>query len=67
MTTYYVQYPVAGQVGVEVEADSPEEAIEKGWDLTAGPDAILDWEPMERIVQGNVFLGSTNSIEVSEA
>ena len=64
--TWQVSYPVAGEVTVIVEADTEAEAIEAGWDKTADPDAELTWEPMEHIVEGNVFNGESNSIWAEE-
>lgn len=66
MSTYFVTYPIAGQVTVRVEADSEHAAIEAGWDEVSEPSAELEWEAMEQIVQGNIFCGSTNSISVVE-
>jgi len=66
MTQYWVSYPIAGRVSVSVEADSVNEAIEKGWDLTDKPEADVYWEPLEHIVTGNVFHGDTNEISVDE-
>jgi len=62
--TYTVTYPLCGSVSVEVEADSEEAAIEKGWDHTDDDDAYLEWSAVRYIVQGNVFYGDTNSISV---
>lgn len=65
MPNYYVIYPVCGQVSVFVEdAANEEEAIELGYDLVS--EGELEWDVMEHIVQGNVFHGSTNSINVEE-
>lgn len=63
---YYVTYPVAGQVTVCVSADSEEEAIEAGYDLVTHPEAMMEWDAMEHIIEGNVFCGSINSIDVEE-
>jgi hypothetical protein len=63
MGTYNVSYPTVGEVVVEVEADSEDEAIEAGWDLVGDASvAEHQWEAVTKIVQGNVFYGPLNSI-----
>jgi hypothetical protein len=67
MASYTVTYPICGSVTVFVDdASSEEDAIEKGWDLTDDKESELYWEAMRYIVQGNVFNGSHNVIEVIE-
>ena len=67
MANYTVVYPICGTVTVSVEADSKKEAIDKGWDHTDDKDnADVVWEPMTKIVEGNVFWGESNNIEVYE-
>ncbi|HVX20922.1 MAG TPA: hypothetical protein VHB02_06225 [Acidimicrobiales bacterium] len=64
MKTYSVTYPTCGEVTVTVEAESEEAAIEAGWDLVGNDDAEHTWEAMRHIVQGNVFHGNRNAIDV---
>jgi hypothetical protein len=58
--TYYVKIPFAGYVGLEVEADDEESAIEAALDKAAmtceGRDGteVQEWEFLEYVVQGNV-------------
>jgi len=61
-----VTYPVVGQVSVYVEAETEEEAIEAGYDLVDKPAAEFTWEAVAHVVEGNVFYGETNDIEVEQ-
>lgn len=63
--TWIVSYPTAGVVTVEVEAETEAEAIEAGWSLVGDGDHT--WEAMERIVEGNVFMGGSNEIYAEES
>ena len=65
-TLYMVTVPIAGQLCVEVEAASEEEAIQMA--LNSDPDEQynIEWEMLKHIVTGNVFWGMCNSIEVEE-
>lgn len=59
MAKFYVELPVMGKVGMEVEADSAEEAIERAFDVDPTDDNVadLEWETCKWVVQGNVFSG----------
>jgi hypothetical protein len=61
MTTYTVVFPITGTASCTVVAESEEEAIEMAWQQ---PHELENWESHECIVQGNVFYGDTNEIEV---
>lgn len=57
MKTYIVAIPIAGQMFIEVQADSKEVAIEAAWDQynESGPEAFeVEWEAFERLFTGNV-------------
>ena len=60
---YYVTFPVTGIAGVEVEANSEEEAIELAWQ---GDVVLEEWDIHSEIVQGNIFRGMQNEIDVQE-
>jgi hypothetical protein len=67
MATWTVCVPITGKAFVEVEADSEEEAIDAALnseDLTI--DAIEEWMPTDRIVQGNFFFGMLNEAYVEQ-
>lgn len=73
MATYFVTIPFTGVIGIHVEADNKEEAKSKAWDADFRLDAtpgegaeveLGEWEMHEQIVQGNVFHGGQNEIEV---
>lgn len=53
MKTYAVTIPIAGHLHIEVEANSEEEAIEKGMD-EADLSHIEEWTALQRFNQGNV-------------
>lgn len=60
-----VAVPITGVIYVTVEAENEEEAIEKALEseeLTL--ENIETWEAHRHIVQGNVFYGEQNEIEV---
>lgn len=55
MKTYQVTIPIASHVTFEIEAESPESAIEQAWEKDAnGPEAELTWELLESFGRGNV-------------
>ncbi|ALM62171.1 hypothetical protein AXI64_gp179 [Vibrio phage qdvp001] len=67
MKSYEVLVPITGYIVVEVEAENEKEAIDKAFesdDLTI--DNINEWDTHENIVQGNVFYGVKNEVEVEE-
>jgi len=57
MAKYFVGLPVTMEICVEVEADSEQEAVEKGfgveWSITAEGCDILNSEVHEHVTQGN--------------
>lgn len=62
---YTITMPLTGIVSKEVEAESEEEALKIFHeDLTI--DDIQEWETCEHIVQGNVFYGIQNTMEIEE-
>lgn len=76
MPRYYVQVPATMAIGMTIEADD-EEAAKKAVfnvdfhlnlesDDPAAPE-IIEMEVHDHIVQGNVFSGVLNEIEVEEA
>lgn len=66
MNTYNVRIPITGVVDVEVEAENEDEAIEAAMQKEVSTDDITEWETCRQIVQGNVFNGHTNEVDVSE-
>lgn len=60
MKTYYVKIPFAGYVGLEVQAEDEDAAIDAALDAAAltceGRDGteVQEWEFLGQIVQGNV-------------
>ena len=63
MTNYIVEIPIAGAMSTEVEADSPEAALEKAWDKynEEGPEAFdVEWEAHKRLTSGNVLHAPVN-------
>lgn len=60
MATYSVTLPITGYVVVEVEADSEKEAIAASMNSDFADDDIVEWEPRECIVEGNIFFGMCN-------
>lgn len=62
---YRVRLPITGIVTVQVEASSEKEAIEKAFTSEKISDD-LEWEPVSKIVAGNVFHGMLNEAEACE-
>jgi hypothetical protein len=63
-----VTIPITGFFGIEVEAESKEEAIEEAWRKFhdgADPYEYLEWEPVSSVTTGNVCHAMQNDIEVS--
>lgn len=66
MSHYTVRVPIAGYLECYVEADSENEAEEKALNMTdTDPDTEFFYESMKHIVEGNVFYGECNDIEVT--
>lgn len=53
--TYYVQLPIVGIVGFEIEADSEENAISKALcSDQVTTDNFQEWDAVENVCNGNV-------------
>lgn len=63
MATYNLMIPIVGYAVIEVEADSEAEAKETAFNQIE-LEHIEQWESVEQIVEGNVFHGSLNRIEI---
>lgn len=71
---YLVQIPFAGIITAEIEAKNEKEAIKKALsecDIEFNQTSKLgyeieEFEVYEKLVEGNVFNGSLDSIDVSE-
>ena len=68
---YSVRIPVTGFVEVTIEAESPDDAIDRALDLEIDIDEPMmydhcEFETHEVIWNGNVFYGIINEIEVEE-
>lgn len=66
MKTYDVTLPISGYAIVQVEAENKEAAIDAAMDAVEMDD-IEEWETHRHIVQGNVFYGKCNDVEVELA
>jgi hypothetical protein len=67
MSSYYVRVPFAGYVGIEVEAETEDEAKGKAFELEARLDGDFDeceWELYSEITRGNVLYAPLNEIQV---
>lgn len=65
MKKYYVQIPITGYLDVEIDAGDKESAIEKAFEIGTLED-LLEWEMHEQIIQGNVFHGLLNEVDIIE-
>lgn len=72
---YEVEVPIIGYYWCEIEAQDEETAKQKAMDLFSNLESIdqiledyelVELNPMEEIVEGNVFHGSLNKIDVVE-
>ena len=54
MKKFAVEIPIAGYVYLEVEAETPEDAIEKAFDIGYTDNDIQEMEMFEKLVEGNV-------------
>ncbi len=70
MKRYQVSLPFTGYFLLEIEASSADEAKEIAFDksLSLSEDIHLigEWEIHDKVVEGNVFHGTLNSVEVEE-
>ena len=66
--TYLVIMPITGTVVKEVVAESEEKAIEQMFsgDLDISEKDINEWEMCPQIVEGNIFHGMQNEVDVEE-
>jgi hypothetical protein len=68
---YAVLIPMAGHILIRVEAENGKEAKAAAWDeLQDGaanrPDAEIEWEFFERLVEGDVCHANVTEVEVEE-
>lgn len=66
MRTVNVDLPITGVLNVEIEVDdnaTNEDIIDKAWESATLKD-LCEWEIHEKIVEGNVFHGLINDIEI---
>lgn len=76
MKTFYVSVPVVMRLSLYVEAEDEHEAKEKvlsgdiSIDVTDRGNQFdgidWEWEMHEKVVQGNVYYGITNEMEITE-
>lgn len=66
MNKYYVSIPLVGQATFEVTASSKEEAEQIAFDMDV-EEADVEYKLCEKIVNGNVFSGPLNEIEIVKA
>ena len=64
MKKYNVYVPICGYVYLEVEAEDEQEAIDKAFENGCSTDDIVEFDMYEHIVQGNVFYGAMNDVDV---
>lgn len=65
MKLYTVKVPIVAVCYVEVEAENKEDAIDKAFvsdDLRL--ENVDEWEPLEKIVEGNVLHTYHNEVEI---
>lgn len=67
MKLYDVRLPICGELSVQVEANSEEDAIEKALGSDLSFDMIETWEAHRMIVEGNIFHGSLREAKASLA
>ena len=66
MPRYAISMPVTGFIYKEIVADSEEEATEKFRELDLKTEDIEDWDICEKIVEGNVFHGMQNEVNIEQ-
>ena len=66
MKSYYVTIPITGYVFVDIQAESEDEAKEKAFNSDFCSNDIEEWSTHEKIVEGNVFYGMQNEIDIEE-
>jgi hypothetical protein len=74
VSEYTVSIPATARIDILVEAESEKEAIEKAWEVEYNLEVeeegdietvqIGEFQMHEQIVQGNVFSGVQNKVEV---
>lgn len=67
--TYSVRIPITGWIGLEVEADSADDAITQALesdDVELLLSEVEQWEATRQIVRGNIFYGLLNEAEATE-
>lgn len=65
MKEYLVTIPITGVALITVQAETAEEAIDLGLDNVT-LDHVEDWNPVKKIVGGNVFYGIQNEADAEE-
>lgn len=63
---FSVTIPITGVIYAEVEAEDEEAAIERAFEGEYSAHEIESWQMHRQIVQGNVFHGEQNSVDVEE-
>lgn len=61
---YNVYVPICGYAYLEVEAENKEDAIDEAFRQGCSLEDIVEFDMYEHIVQGNVFNGTMNEIDV---
>lgn len=65
MKDFVVSIPITGVAVITVQAETEDEAIALGLDNVT-LDNIEDWQPVEKIIGGNVFYGILNEAQAEE-
>lgn len=66
MKNYGVLLPITGQIYVEVEAETEEDAIEKALEAELLRENIEEWDAHKKIVRSNIFYGLSYAAEATE-
>lgn len=61
---YNVYVPICGYAYLEVEAEDKEAAIDEAFKQGCSFEDIIEFDMYERIVEGNVFNGMMNEIDI---
>jgi len=64
MSKYSVLVPFTGSMLVEIEADSAADAKRAAFEVEFDINSVQEVELHDHVVQGNVFYGILNSMEV---
>lgn len=66
MPKYNVILPINGCVNLEIEADSEEQAIQKGLQEDINTDDIDEFNTYKNLLSGNVFEGDYSEAQAEE-